>query len=93
MNSQEGTIVGHVTATDLDRPPYNQFVYNLIDTYSSNVSALFAIDPRSGRIIAKTLFDREGARDQYRYERNVEHVINAGKMSGDREEGKGSRQV
>ena len=58
-NNQPGALVGHVSALDTDSAPYNLFVYKMIDAYSTDVTELFAIDPRAGKIIAKKSFDRE----------------------------------
>jgi len=54
-----GAVVGHVTATDRDAPPFNRFVYKIVDTYDAGADEMFSIDPRSGRIISTVSFDRE----------------------------------
>ena len=54
-----GVVVGHVTAVDRDAPPYDRFVYKIVDAYDSRADELFSIDPRSGRIISTVTFDRE----------------------------------
>ena len=54
-----GVVVGHVTAVDRDAPPFNRFVYKLVDAYETGADELFSIDPRSGRIISTVSFDRE----------------------------------
>ena len=54
-----GVVVGHVTAVDRDAPPYDRFVYKIVDAYDSGADELFSIDPRSGRIISTVTFDRE----------------------------------
>jgi len=54
-----GGVVGHVTATDRDAPPFDRFVYKIVDTYDTGADEKFSIDPRSGRIISTVSFDRE----------------------------------
>jgi len=54
-----GVVVGHVTAVDRDAPPFNRFVYKIVDAYDTGADEVFSIDPRSGRIISTASFDRE----------------------------------
>ena len=54
-----GAVVGHVTALDRDAPPFNRFVYKIVDAYNTGADEKFSIDPRSGRIISAVSFDRE----------------------------------
>ena len=61
-----GVFVGHVTAADRDAPPFNRFVYQLVDAYETGADEMFSIDPRSGRIISTVSFDREQI-DEYEY--------------------------
>ena len=58
-HAAEGTEVGHVTAVDRDAYPFNRHVFKIVDAYSLGVNELFAIDPKSGKIIATAEFDRE----------------------------------
>jgi hypothetical protein len=58
-HAAEGTEVGHVSAVDRDTYPFNRHVFKIVDAYSTGASSLFAIDPKSGRIIATAVFDRE----------------------------------
>lgn len=54
-----GVVVGHVTASDRDAPPFNRLVYKIIDAFDNGADEVFSIDPRSGRIISTVTFDRE----------------------------------
>jgi Cadherin domain len=63
-NAAEGTEVGHVSAVDRDMYPFNRHVFKIVDAYSTGAGNLFAIDPKSGRIIATAVFDRE-VQDRY----------------------------
>ena len=54
-----GVVVGHVTAVDRDAPPFDRFVYQIVDTYDTGADEMFSIDPRSGSIISTVSFDRE----------------------------------
>ena len=56
-NQEPGTLVGTVSATDADGPPYNQFFFSFVQGRSSTKS--FMIDPKSGRIMLRERLDRE----------------------------------
>jgi len=65
-NQPAGTEVGHVTAADSDRPPFDHFRYALMATGSSKSAAsAFRVDELSGRIATTRVLDREH-RAEYR---------------------------
>ena len=57
-NTPGETALGHVSASDSDKYPYNKFSYYISRDSKSNASA-FHIDPKTGQLWAKGLFDRE----------------------------------
>ena len=57
-----GAVIGTVSATDLDSPPYNKFSYKLLPR--GNITDLFAVQPQTGDIIIQHMLDRE-AQDEY----------------------------
>ena len=56
-NQEPGTLVGTVSATDADGPPYNQFFFSFVQG-SSSINT-FMIDPKSGKILTRKRLDRE----------------------------------
>jgi protocadherin delta 1 len=63
-NSPSGYVIGNVRAVDPDMPPFNRFVYMLVDAYSTGITERLTIDSRSGSIVARASFDRE-MQDKY----------------------------
>jgi protocadherin delta 1 len=70
-NQEPGTLVGTVTATDADGPPYNEFLFSFI--HGGIATKTFVIDPKSGRIMLRERLDRET--------NNIYHLIVAAKDS------------
>lgn len=57
-----GTVIGTVSASDADKPPYNIFSYHLLP--GGNMADLFAVEPKTGNIVNQHLLDRE-TQDEY----------------------------
>ena len=59
-NQPAGTVVGHVAATDRDRPPFDRFRFSLMTSGSGKAAVdAFSIDQLSGRIVTTRELDRE----------------------------------
>ena len=56
-NQEPGMLVGKISATDKDSPPFNKFSYRL--DRNSGVSDVFEIGSKTGKIITKRKLDRE----------------------------------
>ena len=56
-NKPQGTVVGAISAVDLDSDPYNQFEFSLIPSHGS--VNFFNIHPKTGEITTSAELDRE----------------------------------
>ena len=56
------SVIGTVSATDADKPPYNMFTYKLMS--GGAITDLFAVEPKTGKVINQHILDRE-TQDEY----------------------------
>ena len=73
-NQHPGTEIGYVSASDRDSPPYDKFVFSMLNLGRPNPLEMFHIDPDSGRITAIRSLDRE----QYAVHRIIVVVTDVG---------------
>ena len=69
-HADRNTFVGHVIASDLDQPPYNEITYSLL---TSDWDAHFRIDDASGEIRVATPLDASSVQDR----RSVSLIVRA----------------
>lgn len=58
-NQPPGSLVGHVSANDLDSRPFDEFLFALSDSNTQTVRERVDVDPWTGAITTKTALDRE----------------------------------